>query len=77
MRRFEVGHCYDSGDCGFDPIEVLGRTAKTITVTNGITTWRMRIRIDADGNEYVQDSTVPKSYRSIGVGTYNAKWEVD
>lgn len=75
MRRFEVGHCYEDGD-RFDPIEVLRRTEKFILVTNGSTTWRMRIRVDADGNEYVEDSSVPKSYRNIGAGVYSTKWEI-
>ena len=76
MKNFEVGHFYECGDSGFDPIKVLRRTAKTITVTtNGVHIWRMRVRIDSDGNEYVQDCKVPKSYMDIGVGMYSTKWE--
>ncbi len=62
-KRFEVGKTYYND--GFT-IEVIKRTEKTITVTDGINgnhTWRMLIRLDADG-EYVIDSTAPKKWRN-------------
>ena len=78
MKKFEVGHYYECGDRGFDPIKVLRRTEKSIVVTsNGVHSWRMRIKIDEDGNEYVVDSKTPKSYRDIGVGMYSTKWEIE
>lgn len=64
MEKFEVGKHYGWADGRFDPIKVLGRTDKTIRVRNATNQWRMRIRIDDDGNEYVVDSTAPKSYRN-------------
>lgn len=59
MARFEVGKEYHND--GFS-IEVIKRTAKTITVTNGFTTWRMLIRTDGS-DEYVIDSKAPKKWR--------------
>ena len=63
MKRFEVGETYRPCAFEFDPITVLKRTAKTIWADNGQTTWRMRIRQDADGNEYAVDSAVPPKWR--------------
>lgn len=60
--KFVVGKTYSWLDSGYDPITVISRTEKTIRVTNGHSPWRMRIKIDDDGNEYVIDSSVPKSY---------------
>ena len=68
---FEVGKSYYGDDCA-DPITVLKRTPKTITVTNGHATWRMLIRV-LDGVEYVIDSSVPKCYHT---GVYATAWEV-
>ena len=75
MKKFEVGHYYLCHDSGFDPIKVMRRTEKTIFVTNGGAKWRMRIRVDADGNEYVIDSSNPKRYRDIF--RYNATRETE
>ena len=58
MDQFEVGKTYGWADCGFDPFTVLSRTEKTIKVTNGVNTWRMRIRHDEDGDEWVRDSSM-------------------
>ena len=63
MPKFEVGKSYRWADPGPDPITVLHRTEKTITVTNGVNTWRMLVRTDEHG-EYVRDS-------SMGRNTYN------
>lgn len=62
MDKFEVGKTYDWADPCFDPITVLKRTDKTITVTNGTNTWRMLLRHDSDGSEYVCDSTMGKGH---------------
>ena len=56
--KFEVGKSYEWADCGFDPFTVLSRTEKTILVTNGSNTWRMRIRHEDDGEEWVRDSSM-------------------
>ena len=65
MPEFEVGKTYDWADNGLDPITVLRRTAKTITVTNGTCTWRMLIHHDEDGMEYVRDSSMDHSKYSL------------
>lgn len=61
MDQFEVGKSYEWADPCFDPITVLSRTAKTITVTNGQNTWRMLVRREDDGSEYVRDSSMGRS----------------
>lgn len=73
MSKFEVGKTYGWADSGYDPIRVLNRTSKTITVTNGTATWRMLLRVNEVGDEYVIDSSVPVSYR--GLFTCNSRWE--
>lgn len=71
MSEFEVGKMYSWAECSFDPITVLSRTAKTITVTNGQNTWRMLVRTDIHG-EYVRDSSVPQAHRDMFL--CRAKW---
>lgn len=65
MKKFVVGERYDWADGGFDPFTVLKRTAKMITVTNGSSTWRMKIRIDEYGDEWVKDSSTDNSKYSL------------
>ena len=74
-RTFEVGKSYYAADSCLDPITVIKRNPKSLTVTNnnGRTTWRMLIRV-LEGVEYVMDSSLPKRYRDRGV--YAAAWEV-
>ena len=72
-KRFEVGKAYYPADSAFDPITVVKRTPKMITVSGKGVTWRMRIRTFANGIEYVIDSTIPKRHRDAG--TYLAAWE--
>lgn len=64
--KFEVGKTYEWMESSFDPIKVVGRTKKTVRVTNaflGGKIWRMLIRTCEDGTEYVIDSSMPKSHR--------------
>lgn len=63
MKRFEVGKAYEANDPGFDPIMVLRRTAKCIIVDNGQSKWRMVVKVDENGDEYVVDSSVPKRWQ--------------
>lgn len=74
MKQFEVGKRYEWYEQGYDSITVLRRTQKSIKVTNGGSTWRMLIRRDTDGNEYVVDSSVPQKWRDEF--TCSAKWEL-
>lgn len=75
IKIFEVGRTYEPADRSYDPITILSRTEKTVTVTNGRTTWKMLIRHDEDGHEYVIDSSVPKKWRDAF--TYKSKWGVE
>ena len=63
MKQFEVGKTYEAYDCGIDPVKVLRRMPKTLEVTNGFATWRMRIDHDWKGNEVVVDKSVPRRHR--------------
>lgn len=56
MKRFLVGHSYGWQDSRFDPFRVVSRTEKSITADNGVCSWRMMIRHDQDGVEWVRDS---------------------
>ena len=74
MKQFEIGKRYEWYQREYGWIKVLRRTAKCITVTNGGSTWRMVIRKDTEGNEYVIDSSVPERWRDAF--TCSAKWEL-
>lgn len=68
MKKFTVGCMYEPDYSGFDPIIVLRRTEKTVFVANAYTDniqWRMRIRTDENGNEYVVDSSEPRKWRNV------------
>ena len=62
-RVFEVGKSYEPYADEFDPITIIRRTDKMIWVDNGQIQWKMRVRMDANGNEYAVDSSVPLSWR--------------
>ena len=62
-RKFEVGKEYRPYDAGFDPILITRRTEKTIWCDNGQSKWMMRVKKDADGNEYAVDSAYPVRWR--------------
>ena len=70
-RVFEVGHSYRDRENHFDPITVTRRTDKTIWVTNGSSSWMMRILGGGTYHEYAIDSSVPKAYR-LTAGRYDA-----
>ena len=73
--QFEVGKWYNPSESGYDPIKVVRRTQKYVFFENGDgNRWRMMLRTDEDGNEFVRDSTYPDRWQ--GAFTYNAKWEV-
>lgn len=73
MARFETGHLYEGYAREYDPIRILRRTEKTMWVTNGRNSWKMRIRTDENGNEYAVDSSVPREWRDAF--TYDAEWK--
>lgn len=66
MKKFEVGKEYEPYQTELGPVRVIRRTEKTIWVEKVLSygaSWSMRIRIDADGNEYAIDTIVPKKWR--------------
>ena len=73
-KKFEVGRRYEWYQREYGWIKVLRRTEKTITVTNGGSEWRMFVRKDSMGSEYVVDSTVPEKWRDAF--TCSARWEL-
>ncbi|MBO5959459.1 MAG: hypothetical protein J6Q65_05000 [Lentisphaeria bacterium] len=67
MMKFEVGKSYYPQDRGYDPVEVIKRTDKSIRVKRWYdgSEWMMRIRTDSAGNEMCTDSTAPKKWRFV------------
>ena len=75
MKQFEVGKTYEAALSDFTPITVLKRTSKCIVVKNNDEyVFRMVIKTDDNGDEYVRDSSVPERWRE-GF-RYSACWEV-
>lgn len=72
--KFEVGKKYESADWGLSKITILKRTAKSVKVSNGDYEWMMRIRVDENGDEYVQDSSAGRKW--VEAFTFKACWEV-
>lgn len=72
MLKFEIGKRYEWYQREYGSIQILRRTPKCVVVTNGGSTWRMLVREDPDGNEYVVDSSVPYKWRDAF--TCSAKW---
>lgn len=64
-RAFVVGCKYSPYQSEFAPILITRRTDSTIWVSNGTCDWRMRVKRDADGNEYAVDSSVPPRWRCV------------
>ena len=64
MKQFREDHFYLPNDPGLDVIMVEKRTAKMIFVSTpkGVK-WRMKIKVDENGNEYAVDSSVPPHWR--------------
>lgn len=64
MKKFVVGEIYEAYQREYGNIKILRRSDKSIWVRNdnGIE-WMMRIKKDADGNEFAIDSLVPRKWR--------------
>ena len=60
MKKFEEGTYYRTTEAidRYGIIKVLRRTAKYITVRDKVFQWKMLLRVDENGNEYVQDNQV-------------------
>lgn len=63
MRQFEVGKSYEPYQREYGEITVDRRTEHTIWVHNEVTSWSMRVRHTAEGNEIAIDCSVPRKYR--------------
>ena len=64
MKEFIVGKSYYPRYRSYDPVTVIRRTPKCIVVRGGSgNTWRMFIKHDNDGTEFVVDSCVPTRWR--------------
>ena len=78
-KFFEIGHIYSASEPSrFTPIKVVGRTRKMVKVHLADYpkhVWRMLIHHDADGNEYLVDSSAGPAWRDSF--TYRAQWECD
>lgn len=76
MAKFEIGKKYEWYQNEYGCIKVLRRTPKCIVVEGEDgNTWRMVVKTNADGDEYVIDSVVPYKWRDAF--TCSAKWIVD
>ena len=73
-KKFEVGKSYECANFHYKPIKILHRTKKHVVVDNGDESWGARIRIDYEGDEYIQRSSMAIRYR--GIETYSASWEI-
>ena len=64
MKQFQVDHFYLANESSFGGVTVERRTNRTIFVVNhnGVR-FRMRIKVDENGNEYAVDSSVPAKWR--------------
>lgn len=63
-RSFVVGKSYYPFDRSFSTIKIIKRTAKCVIVENEDgNRWRMVVKKDKDGIEFVTDSCVPKGWR--------------
>lgn len=72
MYRFEAGKSYFPMDSGAGHLMIIYRTAKMVLVQNeSMCMWHMKIHLDDWGDEYIQDSSVPKRWRNAY--TYKAK----
>lgn len=73
-KKFEVGKSYECANFHYKPIKILSRTKKNVIVDNGDESWGARVRIDNEGDEYIQKSSTLLRYR--GIETYSAGWEI-
>ena len=74
MKKFKIGGDYRATDPMVPNITVTGRSKRYIHVYNYGGCWRMLIRHDPFGNEYVIDSSVPKKLREAY--TFKAALEI-
>ena len=74
-KKFEVGKWYECANFHLNPVKVIGRKKKTVTVYDGKDTWNARARLDKDGDEFIQKTEVRLAIK--GIETYSSAWEVE
>lgn len=62
-RVFMVGKKYEPYQADLGTMRVVRRTDKTIWCEKDFVQWRMKIRTDANGNEYAVETSVPTTWR--------------
>ena len=72
MTKFEAGKSYKWYQEEYGGFKVLRRTPRTITASNDEATWRMYTIIDDNGDEWVIDNRVPRTWREAF--TCSANW---
>ena len=73
-KIFEIGKKYECANFHMRPITVLSRTKKNVAVFDGKEEWSARVKIDKDGDEYIQKKSQQITCR--GIQTYSASWEI-
>lgn len=73
-KKFKVGKSYECANMHMGSIKILKRHKKNVTVFDGKEEYNITIKIDDDGDEYIQNNSV--SSRMKGVYTYSASWEI-
>lgn len=73
-KKFEIGKKYECANSEIGTIKVLDRIGKKLHVTNGKEEYTAVIKIDKDGDEFIQKTDVPLKLK--GIYTYSADWEV-
>lgn len=73
--KFVVGQQYYPADSGYEPVTVVRRTEKYITVRNSYNEWRMLVRTDEHDVEYARDSSYSGPWQESF--TYRAdNWDI-
>lgn len=73
-KKFKVGKKYECANRSMGNVIVLNRVGKKIHVTDGKEEYTAVIKIDKDGDEFIQKTNVPLTLK--GIYTYSADWEV-
>lgn len=73
-KKFKVGKSYECANMFMSSIKVLKRCKKNIIVFDGKEEYKANIKIDNEGDEYIQNNSV--SSRVRGIYTYSASWEI-
>ena len=73
-KKFKVGKSYECANMYMGSIKVLKRYKKNIIVFDGKEEYKASVKIDNEGDEYIQNNSVTP--RMKGIYTYSASWEI-